>query len=134
MITEQGTTSPQLEQIVKRLAAKYGVDLSQPGAQLSLDMPTRPDCWLIANLDGMRISVTRCVVEEGDCLAPDLDMVFALTLQGWEPVELVHTEGVWNAYVQATRAISTPIYNEAVTLSLPASLSIGHGNLKHRAG
>jgi hypothetical protein len=117
MTTERGTTSPQMERIVKQLAAVYGVDLSQHGAQLSLDMPTRPDCWLIANLDGTRISVTRCFVEEDGCLAPDLDMVFALTPHGWEPVELLYAEEVWDAYVQAAQAAGTAVYDEQGNIS-----------------
>ena len=112
MSIEQETTSPQLEQIVKRLAAKYGVDLSQPGAQLSLEMPARPDRWLIVNLDGKRICLTRFLVEAGDCLAPALDMVFALTPQGWEPLELLYADEVWEAYVQAAQVAGIPIYDE----------------------
>src|SRR5262245_16158456 len=112
MTTDYRTTSPQMEQIIKQLAAEYSVDLSQQGASLSLDMPTRPDRWLIANLDGQRISLTRCFVEEGDCLRPDLDMVFALTPAGWEPIELLHAEEVWNTYVQAANAAGIPVYDE----------------------
>ena len=106
------TISPQMARIIQQLAANYGIDLSQHGAQLSLAMPTRLDRWLIANLSGHRISVTHCVVEEGDCLAPDLDMVFALTPHGWEPLELLHAEEVWNAYVQAAQATGTAVYDE----------------------
>ena len=114
---EHATTSPQMERVVTQLAVAYGVDLSQQGAQLTLDMPTRPHCWLIANLDGTRIGVTRCFVEEGDCLAPDLDMVFALTPHGWEPLELLHTEEVWNAYVQAAQAAGSAVYDEQGDIS-----------------
>jgi hypothetical protein len=105
------STSPQMERIVKQLAATYGVDLSRKCAQLSLDMPTRADRWLMANLDGTRISVTHCVVEEGDCLRPDLDMVFALTPHGWEPVELLHTDAVWKTYVRAAKAAGIAVYD-----------------------
>ena len=55
-------TSPQMERVVTQLATAYGVDLSQQGANLSLDMPDRPDRWMIANLDGQRLSLTRCFV------------------------------------------------------------------------
>ena len=112
MEDERVTTSPQMEQIIKQLAAEYGVDLSQQGAQLSLGMPSRPDRWLIANLDGKRLCLTRFFVEEGDCLAPDLDMVFALTPHGWEPLELLYADELWDAYVQASQAVGIPIYDE----------------------
>jgi len=112
MIAERRAMSPAMESIIKQLAAEYGVDLSQQGAQLSLEMPTRPDRWLIANLDGQRISLTRFFVEESDCLAPDLDMVFALTPRGWEPLELLYADEVWDAYVYAAEAASVPIYDE----------------------
>jgi hypothetical protein len=105
-------TSPHMERIIRLLAEEYGVDLSQQGAQLTLEMPTRSDCWLIANLDGTRISLTRCFVEEGDCLAPVLDMVFALTPHGWEPLELLYADEVWDAYVQAAKAAGTAVYDD----------------------
>ena len=43
MTTIFGSMHSQMERIIKQLAAKYGVDLSQKGAQLSLDMPARRD-------------------------------------------------------------------------------------------
>src|SRR5215213_9334884 len=88
----QPTTSPGMEQVVTHLANAYGVDLAQKGAQFQLDEPAQTHRWLIANLDGERIGVTRCQVDAESCLAPDLDMVFEVTPEGWEPVELVHAE------------------------------------------
>jgi hypothetical protein len=112
MAGERRVMSPAMESLVKQLAAEYGIDLSQQGMQLSLGLPTRPDRWLIANLDGKRICLTRFFVEEGDCLAPDLDMVFALTPHGWEPLELLYADELWEAYVQAAQAAGIPIYDE----------------------
>jgi hypothetical protein len=111
MIMERGVPSPQMEQLVKQLANRHEMAWSQKGARLTLTMPERNDCWLFVNLDGVRISMTHCWVEEGDCLAPDFDMVFILYPDGWEPVELCHTDAVWNSYVQAAKATGISIYD-----------------------
>jgi hypothetical protein len=111
MIMERGVPSPQMEQMVKQLASRHGMEWSQKGTRLTLAMPTRTDCWLIVNLDGVRISVTHCWAEGDNCLAPDVDMVFVLYPDGWEPVELLHTDAVWNSYVQTAKAAGIPIYD-----------------------
>jgi hypothetical protein len=74
-------------------------------------MRNRTDCWLLVNLDGVRLSVTHCWVERDNGLAPDVDMVFTCHPDGWEPVELLHTDTVWQCYVQAARAVGIPIYD-----------------------
>jgi len=112
METDRMNLSPQLEAVIRQLATVYGVDLSQRRASLSLAMPTRTDRWIITNVDGARISVTRCVVEDGDCLGLELDMVFALYAEGWEPVELVHSTALWAEYRQAANASGVPIYQD----------------------
>lgn len=104
MTTVRRRTSPQMERVVQQLATHYDVDLSQQRASFSLEMATRTDRWIITNIDGSRISVTRCVVEEGNCLGLELDVVFALRLEGWEPVELVHTPALWEEYQQEAKA------------------------------
>ncbi len=93
-----------MEHTVTHLAAVYGVDLAQPGASLAIDLPEQAHRWLIANIDGERIGVTRCQVDAAGLLCPDLDMVFALTPDGWEPQELAHSDQVWQAYAQAMQA------------------------------
>jgi hypothetical protein len=111
MIMERGMPSPQMEQLVKQLASRHDMAWSQKDARLALAMSERSDCWLIVNLDGVRLSVTHCWVEADNCLAPDVDMVFVLYPDGWEPVELLHTDVVWNSYVQAATATGIPIYD-----------------------
>ena len=112
MIMARGVPSPQMEQLIKQLASRHEMAWMQKGTRLTLAMPTRTDRWLLVNLDGVRISVTHCWVEEGDCLAPDCDMVFVLYPDGWEPVELRHTDAVWKSYVQAAKAAGIPVYDE----------------------
>lgn len=109
---EEQMTSPQMEQIIWQLATKHGVDLAQKGARFSLDMPERKERWMMANLDGTRISVTRCVIEPDETLALELDMVFTLLEAGWEPVELVGADAVWDAYVQVAQATGIVVYDE----------------------
>src|SRR5688572_30711187 len=104
--------SPHMESVITHLATVHGVDLSQQRASLSLEMPTRSDRWIVTNLDGARISVTRCVVEEGNCLGLELDMVFALRPMGWEPLELVHSTCLWQEYRQTAKATGIPVYQD----------------------
>jgi hypothetical protein len=112
MEDERVATSPQMEQAVKQLALRCGATWSHKGTRLSVAMPDRTDRWLITNLSGQRISVTHCWVEEEDCLSPDLEMVFALHPEGWKPVELLHTDAVWETYVQAAQAAGISVYDE----------------------
>ena len=95
----QTPTSPRMEQVVTQLAAKHGVDFSQRGTLFSIDRPNNPQRWLIGNIDGERIGVTRCAVDENNRLTPDLDMVFDVTPGGWEPVEIVHASAAWQDYI-----------------------------------
>jgi hypothetical protein len=112
METHMMNGSPRMEAVIRQLATVHGVDLTQQGATLSLEMPTRSDRWIITNLDGARISVSRCVVEEGNCLGLELDMVFTIHMEGWEPVELVHSTALWEEYRQTAKASGIPVYQE----------------------
>jgi hypothetical protein len=111
MTTSLSSVSLQMETVITQLARAHGVDLSQQGASLSLAMPTCAERWIITNLDGTRISVTRCVVEDGDCLGLELDMVFLVQSEGWEPVELVYTPTLWRGYRQVAKNAAIPIYH-----------------------
>jgi hypothetical protein len=111
MTTSLSSASPQMEAVITRLAREHDVDLSQQSASLLLAMPTCPERWMITNLDGERISVTRCVVEAGDCLGLELDMVFLVQSHGWEPVELVYTPALWQEYRHAAKSAAIPIYH-----------------------
>jgi hypothetical protein len=100
-----------MEQAVVTLAAAYGVDLAQAGAALNIDQPEHSHRWLITNLDGARIGITRCQVDEENCLAPDLDMVFEITHQGWEPVEIIHAEPPWDEFAQAAATQALTVFD-----------------------
>lgn len=105
-------TTPTLQVVILQLAYTHGVDLSQAGVRVSLALPGRPDRWIITRLDGQRISVTRCVGADDQGLELELEMVLVWQAEGWVPVELVHTDEVWNTYVQAAQAAGIPVYNE----------------------
>ena len=111
-------TSPAMAQIVQQLAVAYGVDLAQPGASLHLAMSSRPERWLFDHLDGQRIGVTHCWVEAGEQLALDLDMVFAVSPAGWEPVEIVHAPVLWATYVHAVGVAGLPVLDAAGNMHL----------------
>lgn len=103
--------SPHMERVAKALAARHGLDWTQPGAYLSLTLPGQPECWLLINLDGARFSVTGCLVEEDNSLTPEVDMVFTLHPDGWEPVELLYGNDVFVRYQQAATAAGLPVYD-----------------------
>ena len=107
----QTSTSPRMEEVVTQLAATHNVDLSQKGANFQLDVPDQHQRWMIANL-GKRISVTRCQVDKENGLAPDLDMVFAVTPSGWEPHEIIHAEGPWDEFAQAAQEQDLAVFDE----------------------
>lgn len=97
-------TSPHMEQTVSQLAQAYGVDLTQAGGSFQVGRPGFTQCWLIANIDGTRIGITRCQVDKDECLAPDLDIVFEITSAGWEPIEIIHAPTVWSDYINTAQA------------------------------
>lgn len=107
--TAQSATSPRMEEAVTQLATAQGVDLSQKGASLAVDIPDQSRRWLIGNIDGQRIGVTRCRVDAEDLMSPDLDMVFAVSAAGWEPREILHTPAVWEAYTSAMQTNGRPV-------------------------
>jgi len=104
--------SPYMERVVTQLATVYGVDLAQQGATFNVDAPEYFRRWLIGNIDGERIGITRCQIDKNDLMQPDLDMVFAVTQQGWEPREIMHSDQVWQTYIAAMQAFGQPVTNE----------------------
>jgi hypothetical protein len=103
--------SPQMERIAKQLAARYEMDWTQSGAYLMLAMPERPERWLLINMDGERFSLTCCLVEPDETLVPEVDMVFILHPEGWEPIELLYSNEAFTSYVQNVKAAGLPVYD-----------------------
>lgn len=109
--TVQPTTSPRMEQVITQLAASHEIDLSQKGASLHLDVPDQHQRWLIGHIDEQRVGVTRLQVDKEDGLAPDLDMVFAVKLEGWEPVEIIHAQAPWDKFSQSYQAQNLAVFD-----------------------
>lgn len=118
-LVSQQDMCPKLQQFIERLMVKHQVDMSVPGTQLLLALPGLADRLLIRGLSEQRISVTHCLADADECLACDTDMVFQITPLGWQPVELVHADTVWHAYIEWCKATNgMPMEAEEGTVHL----------------
>lgn len=97
-------TSPMMQQFIEQLATKYQVDVSVAGVRLWLALPGTTERLLIAGLTGQRISLTHCIADADEQLVCDTDLVFLIDETGWQPIELLHTDTVWEAYVKMMAA------------------------------
>ncbi len=111
---------PQMQLFIERLAFKYQFNLSAAVGCLLLALPASAERLLIAGLSGERVGISHCIADaEGD-LSCDIDMVFLIVEDELLPVELLHTEAVWAAYVQGMAATDgVQIFDEAGEISLP---------------
>jgi hypothetical protein len=110
-VVEPAVLSPHMEHIAKTLAATHGMDWSQEGARLVLSIPERPERWLLINLDGERFSLTGCLVEQDNSLIPEVDMVFTMHPEGWEPIELLYSNEIFAAFEEAAINDNLPVYD-----------------------
>lgn len=108
MKTKPMMVSPQMEQLVKAIAARHEMDWTQPDAKLHLMLPGHTERWLLMNLDGERFSVLCYLIEASGILTPELDMVFTMHAIGWEPIELMYSQEVFAAFLQAA---PVPVYD-----------------------
>src|SRR5215216_6104610 len=92
---ETPTTSSHLQAVITDLAVYYEVDVTQAGARFVFARPEQTTQWLIANLDGQHLDVALCPVEPDDFMVPDIDVVLAMTPNGWQTVRVLHTDAVW---------------------------------------
>jgi hypothetical protein len=91
--------SPQMQQFIEQMTQHHGVDLYAVQSQLWVRHPERQEALLISNIDGRRISVAHCVVQN-ECLGLDMDMVFLMDTHGeWFPMEVSYAGAVWDTYV-----------------------------------
>ena len=118
VITEQDSCL-QMQQLIERLAAKHQVNVAVAGVRLWLSLPGTSECLLIAGLSGQRVGLTHCVADADRRLACDMDLVFLVDEVGWQPIELLHSEAVWAAYVQRMAATGgAQVYDEAGEIRL----------------
>src|SRR5215212_2891801 len=99
---ETPTPSLRLQAVITDLAAYYEVNLHQAEARFVFARPEQDTEWMIANLDGKHIDVARCPVAEDDFMVPDIDVVLAMTPNGWQTTQVLHTDAVWAAFTKAT--------------------------------
>jgi len=112
-------TCPTMQRFIEWLATKHQVDVSIAGVCLWLALPGTRERLLIAGLSGQRISITHCVADVDGRLACDMDLVFLVDEVGWQPIELLHSEAVWAAYVQRMAATGgAQVYDEAGEIRL----------------
>jgi hypothetical protein len=62
-------------------------------------------------MDGERFSLTCCLVEPDETLVPEVDMVFILHPEGWEPIELLYSNEAFTSYVQTVEAAGLAVYD-----------------------
>lgn len=113
-------TCPTIQQFIEQLAVKHRVDVAAAGVRLWLALPGTPERLLIAGLTDQRIGITHCVADADEQLVCDTDLVLLIEEVGWQPVELLHTDAVWAAYVQVMVAmVGVQIFDEAGEIRLP---------------
>lgn len=98
---------PRMQWLIEHLAFKYQFNLSVAGECLLLALPSSAERLLIASLSGQRVGLTHCYAETGECLSCDTDMVFLIVEDELQPVELLHSTAMWEAYTQVMAATGT---------------------------
>jgi hypothetical protein len=68
---------------------------------------------MIANLDGQHIDVARCPVAADDFMVPDIDVVLAMTPNGWQTTKVLHTDAVWETFAKTAAERGEPPVNPA---------------------
>ena len=110
---ETPSPSPTLQAVITDLASYYEVDLNQADACFVFARPEQTTQWVIANLDGQHIDVARCSVQEDDFMVPDIDVVLAMTPNGWQTTKVLHTDAVWAAFAKAAGERGEPLADPA---------------------
>ena len=98
---ETPSNSPHLQTVITDLAAYYEVDLNKADVHFVFARPEQDKQWFIRNLDGQHIDVARCPVAADDFMVPDIDVVSAMTPNGWQTTRVLHTDAVWAAFAKA---------------------------------
>src|SRR5215212_2696233 len=102
------SNSPHLQAVITDLASYYEVDLNQAGARFVFARPEQDKHWMIANLDGQQIDVARCPTKADDFMVLDIDIVSAMTSNGWQTTKVLHTDAVWAAFAKTATERGDP--------------------------
>src|SRR5215210_4876052 len=92
--------SPRMQTVITNLAEYHEVDMSQAGALFTFTRPAQDTQWVISNYEG-KIDVARCPVAKDDFMVPDIDVLLAVTPNGWQTEKVIYTAASWHAYAQA---------------------------------
>lgn len=103
--------SPRMQAILTNLAEYHEVDLTQAGARFSIVQPDQDTQWVISNFKGQHIDVAHCPVHDEAFMVPDIDMLLAMTPNGWATEKVVYTAATWQAYAEATASQEQPPVN-----------------------
>src|SRR5436190_4148784 len=106
--SETPSSSPHLQAVITDLAAYDEVDVTQANALFVFARPEQGKQWFIRNLDGQHIDVARCPVAADDFMVPDIDVVLAMTPNGWQTTKVLHTDAVWAAFAKAAAEKGQP--------------------------
>ena len=98
--------SPHLQAVVTDLAEYHEVDLNQAGVHFTFTQPEQDTHWLISNHDG-KIDVARCPTTAA-FMVPDLDVLLAVTSEGWQTEKVVYSAAGWHAYAESTEQGQRP--------------------------
>lgn len=92
-------TCPTMNQVIHELCAKHGVDLTQQGSSIRLDLPGF-DRLCIEVISPQAVSVAHYFEMNGD-LVPEPDIVFFVDEWGeWLPIEITQSMTGWKRVVE----------------------------------
>ena len=89
-------TSNKMQEVVIQLAGKHGLDLTQPGASLRLDMPGFDR--LVIERKGEKLVSVAHIYEQHGRLLPDPEIVFFTGESGWIALEISQVLGGRRVY------------------------------------
>jgi hypothetical protein len=91
-------TSPKMQAVIVQLARRHGLDLTQVGAYLRLDLPGY-DRLVIESIGSQQVSVAHYFEANGDLVA-EPDVVFFTGSGPWIPIAITQTLGGYRSYAQ----------------------------------
>src|SRR5215213_8831637 len=92
---ESPVKSPRLQTVITDLAEYQEVDLTQANARFSIARPDQAQQWVVSNFEG-QIDVARCTTTD-DFMVPDIDVLLAVTPEGWATEKIVYSDATWQA-------------------------------------
>jgi len=89
--------SPTMQQIVQRLAARHGINLSEQGAHVRLTMAGY-EPLVIASIGLSRVVVAHDFAHNGDLVPDPIVTLFIADPMGWMPIGITHAFGGSKTY------------------------------------